>query len=66
MDVAPLEEMNTAVISRTANFFTPKTAYEYSIGNVQNFPGQKNFVAPNPSYGAELGLGSRYELAEHE
>ncbi len=54
VDVAPLEEMNTGVFARTANFFTPKTAYEYSIGNVQNFPGQKNFVAPNPSYGAEL------------
>jgi len=54
VDVAPLEEMNTGVMARTVNFFTPKTAYEYSIGNVQNFPGQKNFVAPNPAYGAEL------------
>jgi hypothetical protein len=41
-------------MARSVNFFTPKTAYEYSIGNTQNFPGQKNFVAPNPPYGAEL------------
>ena len=54
VDVAPLEEMNTGVMARTANFFTPKTAYEYSVGNTQNFPGQKNFIAPNPPYGAEL------------
>ncbi|HJQ09451.1 MAG TPA: hypothetical protein VJ840_00295 [Gemmatimonadaceae bacterium] len=54
VDIAPLEEMNTGVMSRQAHFFTPKTAFEYSLGNIQNFPGQKYFVAQNPPYGAEL------------
>src|SRR6185437_6586382 len=54
VDIAPLEEMNNGVMTRATNFFTPKTAYEYSQANTQNFPGQKTFVAPNPPYGAEL------------
>jgi hypothetical protein len=54
VDIAPLEEMNNAVMGRATNFFTPKTAYEYSQANTQNFAGNKNFVAPNPPYGAEL------------
>ena len=54
VDIAPLEEMNNGVMARATNFFTPKTAYEYSLAVTQNFPGNKNFVAPNPPYGAEL------------
>jgi len=54
VDIAPLEEMNNGVIARGTNFFTPKTAYEYSQANTQNFTGQKTFLAPNPPYGAEL------------
>jgi hypothetical protein len=54
VDVAPLEEMNNGVMARGTNFFTPKTAYEYSQANTQNFTGNKTFIAPNPSYGAEL------------
>ena len=54
VDIAPLEEMNAAVMARQTNFFTPKTAYEYSQANQQNFTAQKNFLAPNPPYGAEL------------
>src|SRR4029079_7512747 len=30
VDIAPLEEMNDGVMTRATNFFTPKTAYEYS------------------------------------
>jgi len=54
VDIAPLEEMNNGVMARATNFFTPKTAYEYSQANTQNFTGQKTFLAPNPPYGAEL------------
>jgi hypothetical protein len=54
VDVAPLEQMNNALMSRAATFFTPKTAYQYSQANTQNFTGNKYFVAPNPPYGAEL------------
>ena len=54
VDIAPLEEMNNGVIARATNFFTPKTAYEYSQANTQNFTGQKTFLVPNPPYGAEL------------
>ena len=54
VDIAPLEEMNNGVMARGTNFFTPKTAYEYSQANTQSFTGQKTFLAPNPPYGAEL------------
>ncbi len=54
VDIAPLEDMNTGVMARAANLFTPKTAYEYSQANTQNFTGNKYFLAPNPPYGAEL------------
>jgi hypothetical protein len=54
VDIAPLEEMNNGVMARATNFFTPKTAYQYSQANTQNFPGNRNFVATNPPYGAEL------------
>ncbi len=54
VDIGPLEEMNNAVMARATNFFTPKTAYEYSQANTQNFTGNKVFLAPNPPYGAEL------------
>jgi hypothetical protein len=54
VDIEPLEEMNNGVMARGTNFFTPKTAYEYSQANTQNFTGQKTFLAPNPPYGAEL------------
>jgi hypothetical protein len=54
VDIAPLEEMNNSVMARATNFFTPKTAYEYSLANTQNFTGNKIFLAPNPPYGAEL------------
>jgi hypothetical protein len=54
VDVAPLEEMTNSVMARGTNFFTPKTAYEYSQASTQSFTGNKWFVAPNPPYGAEL------------
>ncbi len=54
VDIAPLEEMNNTIMAKGTNFFTPKTAYQYSQANTQNFPGNRNFVAPNPSFGAEL------------
>jgi hypothetical protein len=54
VDIAPLEEMNNSVMAKETNFFTPKTAYQYSQGATQNFPGNRNFIAPNPPYGAEL------------
>jgi hypothetical protein len=54
VDVAPLEEMTNSVMARGTNFFTPKTAYEYSQASTQGFTGNKWFVAPNPPYGAEL------------
>jgi hypothetical protein len=54
VDIAPLEEMNNAVMTQGSNFFTPKTAYQYSLGATQNFPGNKYFLAPNPTFGAEL------------
>ena len=68
VDIAPLEELNNGVIARQANFFTPKTAYQYSVANQQNFAGQKYFLAPNPPYGAELayrlGSGSARDSAK--
>ena len=54
VDIAPLEEMNSTVMSQGTNFFTPKTAYQYATAATQNFPGQKYFLAPNPPFGAEL------------
>ena len=54
VDVAPLEQMNNALMERGTTFFTPTTAYQYSQANSQNFTGNKYFVAANPPYGAEL------------
>jgi hypothetical protein len=54
VDIAPLEEMNNTIIAKSTNFFTPKTAYQYSQANIQNWAGNKYFVAPNPPFGAEL------------
>lgn len=54
VDVAPLEQMNNGLMARGTTFFTPKTAYQYSQANTQNFTGNKYFLAPNPAYGAEL------------
>jgi hypothetical protein len=54
VDISPLEEMNNSLMSRSTNFFTPKPAYEYSQAATQNFTGNKTFLAPNPTYGAEL------------
>ena len=54
VDIAPLEEMNNAIMAKGTNFFTPKTAYQYSQANTQNFPGNKYFLASNPTFGAEL------------
>ena len=54
VDIAPLEQMNNALMARGATFFTPKTAYQYSQASTQNFMGNKIFLAPNPPYGAEL------------
>jgi hypothetical protein len=46
--------MNNGLMARGTTFFTPKTAYQYSQANTQNFTGNKYFLAPNPTYGAEL------------
>ena len=54
VDIAPLEQMNNGSMARGTTFFTPKTAYQYSQANTQNFTGNKYFLAPNPTYGAEL------------
>jgi hypothetical protein len=54
VDIAPLEEMNNTIMGKATNFFTPRTAYQYSQGNVQNWAGQKYFLAPNPPFGAEI------------
>jgi hypothetical protein len=54
VDIAPLEQMTTSLMARGTTFFTPKTAYQYSQANTQNFTGNKYFLAPNPTYGAEL------------
>ncbi len=54
VDIAPLEEMNNTVMAEKTNFFTPKTAYQYSLATTQNFPGNKYFLAQNPPFGAEL------------
>lgn len=54
VDIAPLEELNNTIIAKATNFFTPKTAYQYSQANIQNWAGHKNFVATNPPFGAEL------------
>ena len=54
VDIAPLEQMNNGLMARGTTFFTPKTAYQYSQANTQNFAGNKYFLAPNPTYGAEL------------
>ena len=54
VDISPLEEMNNVAMAQPNNFFTPKTAYEYSQANRQEFTGNKIFVAQNPPYGAEL------------
>ncbi|HEV7836465.1 MAG TPA: hypothetical protein VGO75_00240, partial [Gemmatimonadaceae bacterium] len=54
VDIAPLEEMNNAVMARPSNFFTPKTAFQYSQANRQDFTGNRFFLAQNPPYGAEL------------
>src|ERR1700693_2677581 len=54
VDVAPLEQMNNALMARGTTFFTPKTAYQYSQANTQNFTGNKYFLATHPTYGAGL------------
>jgi len=54
VDISPLEEMNNTIMAKSTNFFTPKTAYQYSQASTQNFPGNKYFLAPNPTFGAEL------------
>jgi hypothetical protein len=54
VDIAPLEQLNNGLMARGTTFFTPKTAYQYSQANTQNFTGNKVFLAPNPPYGAEL------------
>jgi hypothetical protein len=46
--------MNNTIMGKGTNFFTPKTAYQYSQSNTQNFTGNKYFLAPNPTFGAEL------------
>ncbi len=53
-DIAPLEEMNNALLSRPAVFFKPKTAFQYSQATAQAFYGNKVFRGSSPSYGAEL------------
>ncbi|HUQ99229.1 MAG TPA: hypothetical protein VM166_07235, partial [Gemmatimonadaceae bacterium] len=54
VDISPLEEMTNAVMARPDNFFTPKTAFQYSQANRQDFTGNRFFLAQNPAYGAEL------------
>ena len=53
-DIAPLEQMADSVMSRSAYFFEPVTAYEYALGFAQRWEGNKAFVADNPAYGASF------------
>lgn len=54
VDIAPLEQMNSSVMSSNTYFFTPKTAYQYSLATQQASPGDKLFRVPNAQYGAEI------------
>ena len=54
VDIAPLEAMNNSVMASGTHFFTPKTAYQYSLAFQQAWWGDKVFRAPNAPYGAEL------------
>ncbi len=54
VDIAPLELMNNSVMASGAHFFTPKTAYQYSVANQQAFHGDRLFRAANAPYGAEF------------
>jgi photosystem II stability/assembly factor-like uncharacterized protein len=53
-DIAPLEQMADSVMSKSAYFFEPTTAYEYALGFAQRWEGNKAFVADNPAYGTSF------------
>ena len=55
VDVAPLQQLGDSVLTTTAHFFQPKTAYQYGqspLGGGSS--GHKLFRAASPPYGAEL------------
>lgn len=55
VDVAPLQQMTSAVAAAKAHLFQPKVAYQY--GNppaLGESPGHKVFEATSPAYGAEI------------
>lgn len=52
-DIAPLQEMKESSMTGPY-FFTPKTAYQYTITRGQGWYGNHNYYAENPPYGATL------------
>ena len=52
-DISPLEEMKDASMSGSY-FFTPKTAYQYTLVRGQAWYGNHGYVASNPPYGASF------------
>jgi hypothetical protein len=52
VDIAPLEQLADSVMGAQAHFFQPTTAYAYSPRTVQQWTGNKIYVAENPPYGA--------------
>ncbi|HEX4932845.1 MAG TPA: hypothetical protein VFV33_06690, partial [Gemmatimonadaceae bacterium] len=58
VDVAPLQQLNAAVVAKNVHLFAPKRAFEYgsgpNMGESSNGAGHKNFAAPSPQHGAEI------------
>ena len=55
VDIAPLEQLNDSMRTRTVALFAPKVAYQYAEPTVEGqATGQKNFEAPSPTYGADI------------
>ena len=58
VDITPLEQMTTAVVSKAVHLFEPKTAFQWgeapTLGASGNGNGQAFFGTPNPPYGASL------------
>jgi hypothetical protein len=58
VDVAPLQQLNSAVVAKNVHLFAPKRAFEYgqgpNYGASANGGGHKEFAAPSPQHGAEI------------
>ncbi|HYC50411.1 MAG TPA: hypothetical protein VEB19_04795 [Gemmatimonadaceae bacterium] len=57
-DIAPLQQINSAVLAKNIHLFAPKRAFEYgqgpNMGASANGAGHKEFAAPSPQHGAEI------------